>query len=457
MNSVVKKQIVIIGAGLTGLTLAFYLKKQGKEVLIVEKNAKTGGVIQSVKDDEFVYEKGPNTGVVGNPEVAELFEDLEGLCTLELADPSAKRRLIWKNGKWHAIPSGLFSAITTPLFTLGDKFRILGEPFRKKGTNPDENLADFVKRRLGVSFLNYAVDPFISGVYAGDANYLVPRYALPKLYALEQNYGSFIKGTMQKAKERKNNPRLQKATREVFSAKGGLKNLISALTEKVGTESILLNAKNTTVSKTENGFEISTEMNGETITIQADKVITTAGGYELGTLLPFLSAEEKAPFEELKYASVVQAIVGYHNWKGINIKAFGGLVPTIEQRDILGVLFTSSFLSKRAPKNGALLSVFLGGTKRPEIFEMEDEEIEDIVSREFRQMMGVPVFRPDLFEIFRYKHAIPQYGLSSGKRFETISLIQQKYPGLVLAGNIRDGIGMADRIKQARTIAGELN
>ncbi len=457
MNSVNKKQIVIIGAGLTGLTLAFYLKKQGKEVLIVEKNAKTGGVIQSVKDDEFIYEKGPNTGVVGNPEVAELFEDLEGLCTLELADPSAKRRLIWKNGKWRAIPSGLFSAITTPLFTLGDKFRILGEPFRKKGTNPDENLADFVKRRLGVSFLNYAVDPFISGVYAGDANYLIPRYALPKLYALEQNYGSFIKGTMQKAKERKNNPRLQKATREVFSAKGGLKNLILALTEKVGTESILLNAKNTTVSKTENGFEISTEINGETITIQAEKVITTAGGYELGTLLPFLSAEEKAPFEELKYASVVQAIVGYHNWKGINIKAFGGLVPTIEQRDILGVLFTSSFLSKRAPKNGALLSVFLGGTKRPEIFEMEDEEIEDIVSREFRQMMGMPVFRPDLFEIFRYKHAIPQYGLSSGKRFETISQIQQKYPGLVLAGNIRDGIGMADRIKQARTIAGELN
>ncbi len=457
MNSVNKKQIVIIGAGLTGLTLAFYLKKQGKEVLIVEKSAKTGGVIQSVKDDVFVYEKGPNTGVVGNPEVAELFEELEGLCTFEAANPDAKRRLIWKNGKWRAIPSGLFSAITTPLFSLGDKFRILGEPFRKKGTNPDENLADFVKRRLGVSFLNYAVDPFISGVYAGDAKYLVPRYALPKLYALEQDYGSFIKGSMQKAKERKNNPRLQKATREVFSAKGGLKNLIVALTEKVGTENILLNAKNTTVSKTENGFAISTEINGENTIIQAEKVITTAGGYELGNLLPFLSAEEKSPFEELKYASVVQAVVGYHNWKGINLKAFGGLVPTIEQRDILGVLFNSSFLSGRAPKNGAQLSVFLGGTKRPEIFELEDEDIEDIVAREFRQMMGVPVFRPDLFEIFRYKYAIPQYGLSSGKRFETISLIQQKYPGLVLAGNIRDGIGMADRIKQARTIAGELN
>ena len=220
MNSTIEKEIVIIGAGLTGLTLAFYLKNQGKDVLIIEKSAKTGGVIQTVKDDEFVYETGPNTGVIGNPEVAELFEDLQGLCTLETADPSSKRRLIWKNGKWRALPSGFWSAVTTPLFTLTDKFRVLGEPFRKKGTNPEENLAELVKRRLGKSFLNYAIDPFISGIYAGDPKYLIPKYALPKLYALEQNYGSFIKGTMKKAKENKKNPRMQKATKEVFSAKG---------------------------------------------------------------------------------------------------------------------------------------------------------------------------------------------------------------------------------------------
>lgn len=456
MSEPLEKDIVIIGAGLTGLTMAFYLKKRGKDVLIVEKSGKTGGVIQTVKDDEFVYEKGPNTGVVGNPEVAELFEDLEGLCTLEVADPNAKRRLIWKGRKWHAIPSGPISAITTPLFTLKDKFRVLGEPFRKKGNNPEENLADFVKRRLGKSFLNYAVDPFISGIYAGDPKYLIPKYALPKLYALEQNYGSFIKGSMKKAKERKNDPRLQKATREVFSAKGGLKNLINALTEKTGAENILLNAKNTIVNPAENGFVIQAEINNEPFLINANKVITTTGGHELGNLLPFLSEEEKAPFEALKYASVVQAIVGYRKWKGIDLNAFGGLVPTVEGRDILGVLFTSSFFAGRAPKKGALISVFLGGTKRPEIFELEDEELEDLISRELRQMMGLPVFNPDLFEIFRYKYAIPQYGLSSGKRFETIKEIQAKYPGLTLAGNIRDGIGMADRIKQARTIAEEL-
>ena len=456
MESPIEKDIVIIGAGLTGLTLAFYLKKQGTNVLVIEKSGKTGGVIQTVKDDGFVFETGPNTGVVGNPEVAELFEDLEGLCSLETANPSAKRRLIWKKGRWHALPSGFVSAVLTPLFTLKDKFKVLGEPFRRKGNNPKENLADLVKRRLGVSFLNYAIDPFISGIYAGDPKYLIPKYALPKLYALEQDYGSFIKGSIQKAKEKKNNPRLQKATKEVFSAKGGLSNLIKALTEKIGSESFLMNAKNIIIHPEQERFQIQTEINGNQEIILAKKVITTAGTNELLPLLPFLTEAEKQPFNDLKYASVIQVIVGYHNWKGINLNAFGGLVPTIEKRNILGALFTSSFFTGRAPKKGALISVFMGGTKRPEIYEMDDEDLETLISRDLREMMGMPIFRPDLFEIYRYKYAIPQYGLSSAQRFETINQIQQKYPGLILAGNIRDGIGMADRIKQARTIVEEL-
>ena len=456
MNSPIEKDIVIIGAGLTGLTLAFYLKKQGKDVLVIEKSGKTGGVIQTVKDDEFVFETGPNTGVVGNPEVAELFEDLEGLCTFEAADAKAKRRLIWKNGKWRALPSGFISAVFTPLFTLKDKFRVLGEPFRKKGNNPEENLADLVKRRLGVSFLNYAIDPFISGIYAGDPKYLITKYALPKLYALEQDYGSFIRGSMKKAKEKKNNPRLQKASKEVFSAKGGLSNLIKALTEKTGRDTFLLNAKNTTIHPEAGSFQIQTEINGDQKTILAKKVVTTTGTNELLQLLPFLSETEKKPFAELKYASVVQAIIGYRKWKGINLKAFGGLVPTIEEKNILGALFTSSFFTGRAPKQGALISVFMGGTKRPEIYGMDDEEIETLISRDLRGMLGIPVFKPDLFNIYRYKYAIPQYGLSSAERFTTISEIQLKYRGLILAGNIRNGIGMADRILQARTIAEEL-
>ena len=178
------RDIIIIGAGLTGLTLAYYLRKKGLTPLVIEKSGRPGGVIQSHTENGFTYESGPNTGVLSTKEIALLFEDLSHHCTLETGQGGANKRYVMKKGRWEPLPSGLVSAVRTPLFTLKDKFRILREPFRKPGNNPDESVADMVRRRLGKSFLDYAVDPFISGIYAGDPSRLVTRYALPKLYAL---------------------------------------------------------------------------------------------------------------------------------------------------------------------------------------------------------------------------------------------------------------------------------
>lgn len=446
--------VVIVGAGLTGLTMGFYLKKAGVNFVIVDKSAKTGGVIQTIREKGFVYETGPNTGVISNPEMAELFEDLAGRCELEVADPSAKRRLIWKNSQWNALPSGLWSAITTPLFTWGDKFRILGEPWRAKGTDPNEKLSDLVKRRLGKSFLDYAIDPFISGIYAGNPNELVPKYALPKLWNLEQEYGSFIRGAMKKAKLPKTD-RDKKATKEVFSAKGGLGNLVRALTDAIGEEHFLLSAE-TMVKPSGNGFQLQVTTPEQMIQFEAKHLVTTCGGYALEDLLPFLNEEEIAPFNNLRYAAVTQVLLGFNKWKGMSLKAFGGLVPGRENKNILGVLFTSSFFESRAPQGGALLSVFMGGTKRPDIAKMDNSEVESLINKELPRMMSDRSFSPDMVRIHRYPKAIPQYTESSGYRFEMIEKLQQKYPGLVLAGNIRDGIGMADRVKQGRSIAEEL-
>ena len=455
MGESTNPEVVIIGAGLTGLTMALYLKKAGINFLIIDKSSKTGGVIQTISERGFVYETGPNTGVVSHPEMTELFEDLAGKCTIEIADPNAKRRLIWKDNQWNALPSGLWSAITTPLFTWYDKFRICGEPFRAKGTDPNETLAELVKRRLGESFLDYAIDPFISGIYAGDPNKLVTRYALPKLWKLEQDYGSFIRGAMKKAKLPKSD-RDKKATREVFSAKGGLSRLIEAMTESIGPENMILSVENTLVKATANGFQLQITTPEQLISMETPHLVTTCGGYALAGLLPFLNEEEIAPFNDLKYAAVTQVLLGFEKWKGISLKAFGGLVPGKENKNILGVLFTSSFFEGRAPKGGALLSVFMGGTKRPDIATMDNGEIEALLNKDLPRMLSNRTLNPDMTRILRYPKAIPQYTESTGRRYEMIERLEQKYPGLILAGNIRDGIGMADRVKQGRTIADEL-
>ena len=302
--------IVIIGAGLTGLSTAHNLKKKGYDVVIVEKESRIGGQIRTYQEDGFVFESGPNTGVVSFPEVVELFNDLAGDCELEIARESSKRRLIWKGNQFHALPSGPLSAITTPLFRLSDKFRILGEPWRKRGTDPDEPVGALAQRRLGKSFYEYAVDPFVSGVYAGDPMKLTTRYALPKLYNLEANYGSFIRGAMAKAKEPKTD-RDRLATKKVFSAVGGLSQMVDAMAKGLD---IILDANNVKIRPADGG-EWSVTFNGSE-EIRCQRVVTTVGSYALSALLPFIPAERLKPFTQLFYAPIIQVCVGIRDARG---------------------------------------------------------------------------------------------------------------------------------------------
>lgn len=444
----IQKDIVIIGAGITGLTAGFYLQQRGYNVLLLERSDRTGGQIRSFRKDGFIYESGPNTGVISYPEVAELFMELAPDCLLATAREEAKRRYIWKGDHFRELPSGPFSALTTPLFSFTDKFRILGEPFRAKGKNPDESVAGLAARRLGQSYLDYAVDPFLSGVYAGDPTKLITRYALPKLYNLEQEYGGFIRGGIAKARQPKTE-RDRLATKQVFSAVGGMESLPKALAKRIGKENIILSASEIHVTAESNGWNVSFATDQETKTVQAAKVITTVGGYSLPEVLPFVPETEMAKICNLRYAPIVQVAVGIKDTGKLKFNAFGGLVPTREKKDVLGILFPSACFTGRAPKNGAVFSFFIGGVQHPELTQLSDQEIEALIIRELHDMLKFPVgTKPDLIHIFHHPRAIPQYEINSGKRFETIEAIQQQYPGLYLSGNIKGGIGMADRIRQ---------
>ncbi len=444
-------EIVVIGAGLTGLSTAFHLHRQGRDVVILEKADRVGGQIHTYHENGFTFESGPNTGVVSFPEVAELFQMLEGSCQLEIARESSKRRLIWKGDRFHELPSSPVSAITTPLFRLSDKFRILGEPWRKKGTDPDEPVGALAARRLGKSFYEYAVDPFVSGVYAGDPMKLTTRYALPKLYNLEANYGSFIRGAIAKAKEPKTD-RDRLATKKVFSAVGGLQRLVEALSKDLR---IITSANNLKVIPTADG-QWSCTYNG-TEEIVSRKVVTTVGAYALPALLPFIPEAQMQKMSNLFYAPIIQVILGVKNARGLDFPAFGGLVPSKEQKRVLGILFPSSCFEQRCPEGGALYSYFIGGARHTDYLQKSDDEIREITLEAFHSMLKYPAdMQPDLLRIFRHEHAIPQYWSDSGERFATIEALQQQYPGLILAGNMRDGIGMGNRIHQGATIASSI-
>ena len=441
------RDIVVIGAGLTGLTTAYHLRKQGRDVLVIEKENRIGGQIRTYSEKGFVFESGPNTGVVSFPEVRELFDDL-GDCQLEIARESSKRRLIWKGNRFHALPSGPVEAVTTPLFRLSDKIRILGEPWRKQGDNPDESVGALAQRRLGKSFYEYAIDPFISGVYAGDPMRLTTRYAMPKLYNLEANYGSFIRGAIAKAKEPKTD-RDRLATKKVFSAAGGLTQMVEAIAKGLD---IITSAQDVKVNPTDDGTWRVTFNGMEEI--RCRQVVTTVGAYALPALLPFIPEEQMQPISRLYYAPVIQVCVGIRDTQNHVFPAFGGLVPSKEQKPALGILFPSECFEGRAPEGGALYSYFIGGTRHADDMQKSDDEIRETVLDLFHSMLKYPAdMQPDLIRIFRHERAIPQYWSDSGERFRRIEELQARYPGLILAGNMRDGIGMANRIHQGAMVA----
>jgi oxygen-dependent protoporphyrinogen oxidase len=446
-----KKEVAIIGAGITGLVTAFYLKKAGIPFRIFEKTNHIGGVIETGRQDGFVFEKGPNSGVLANRETVEFFEDLGSACPPEIADKAAAKRLIWKGNRWYPLPSGIWGGITTPLFTLKDKIRLLGEPFRKKGTNPNETLAELVVRRMGQSFLDYAIDPFILGIYAGDPAYIVPKYALPKLYQLEQDYGSFIGGAIKKRRERKS-PEEKKVTRDIFSTEGGLQRLTETLTDIIGPENIEKGCENLFVIQNGNRYTVHVKGKEPVFT----HVVSTVASTALPQLFPFVEARRWAPVTRLTYAKVTEVAVGFKKWDGMPLHAFGGLIPFREQRNILGILFMSTLFKNRAPRGGALLTTFTGGTRRPELAELSEEKLYTLIIKELKETLNLKNPKPDLFVSSTHRQAIAQYGADSEERFKAIAAIELENPGLYLGGSIRDGIGMADRIKQAHFMAEDI-
>src|SRR6266705_2732677 len=181
MNSV-----AIIGAGITGLAAAFYLKRKGVPVTVYEASGRVGGVIQSVRKDGYLAESGPNTILETSPKISQLIQDA-GLQSRKLnPDPKAEARYVVRYKRPIAMPGSPLGFFTTNLFSAKAKLAVLREPFvsaRRDGK--EESIAQFVLRRLGNEFLDQAIDPLVAGVYAGDPYKLSVTHAFPKLAQLE--------------------------------------------------------------------------------------------------------------------------------------------------------------------------------------------------------------------------------------------------------------------------------
>ncbi len=451
MNAPGHTDVAVVGAGITGLCVAHFLARRGVGVRVVEASQRSGGVIQSERVNGFLFEHGPSSALQTTPVLEELFSDLSIWASLEYANPNARRRYIVRNGCLRQLPTGPLSAVRTGLFSARGKLRVLVEPFvRRRDATAEESVAQFVTRRLGREILDYAIDPFVSGVYAGVPEKLSVRAAFPKLYQLEQRYGSLVKGAIRGRRERKQ--RTASATSGMLSFKGGMQELVDALTALM-SDSIEHGTRLRALRKNGDDFQLDLQTSNGSRTLGCRVVILTIPAHAYDGIDLDLAPSIHDVLQRIPHPPVSVVFFGYHaNPAAIDINGFGFLVPAREKRGILGTLWNSSLFPGRAPQGGVALTTYIGGARAPEAAEVADERLVDSVRHELRQLMGIDR-TPDVTAVKRWPRAIPQYNLGHDEIIGWIEKLEARVPGFHIAGNFRGGISVVDCIGNAHTLA----
>jgi len=423
----------VIGGGLTGLVSAWRSHQSGSKITLLEASENTGGVLQSRREAGYLLDYGANTLSLRSQEVSKLLDEIGILEKAVDANSEANLRFIVRDGRLISLPHSPASFLSSSFLSPLGKIRLLLEPLIPRGKNQDENVANFISRRLGKEALTYAGNPFLSGVYAAKPESLSLQYAFPALQELEQTYGSLFKGIL---KSKKNPNSLPKS--RLLSFPHGMQELTHQIAQQLPGQSIILNTRVIRIKLLENHWEVTTRNElGQEEQNTFDKVICTLPAHKL-TQIEWIGLKRTEFIEDLAKSTHFPLALVFHGYEKQSIKhplnGFGFLVPEIENRQILGTLFSSTLFPDRAPANHALLTTFVGGERQPDLVKLKDVDLHALVQKEHRDLLGT-VDEPSFQKMIRWPKAIPLPDHYMGKRKEAAKILQNQNPGLSFSGS----------------------
>lgn len=429
----------VLGAGISGLTVAHALQREGISTVVYEKSDEVGGAIQTAESEGWLVEEGPNTLVVKSREVWQLLTDLGLDDRMITASEIAKKRFIVKNGRPVAIPMSLGKFLTTPLISTAAKLRLFKEPFIPASDKDDESVASFIKRRIGQQPLDYGINPFVSGIYAGDPEKLSVKHTFPTLWELEQQYGSLVTGLFKKERP-KNKPK-----RAMISFRGGNQALPKTLAHSLNG-AVKTSATISSAAKQKNKWIVSGNSSDRSFEAQHDCLVSTLPTYLLADIF---DSGLFTDFAEIPYAPISVLGLGFKASQVAHpLDGFGMLIPEVENFKTLGVLFSSTLFPGRAPDDHVLLTCFIGGARNPEAAGYPKEKLIDLVTSELGSLLDIQL--PPVFT--HHKHwekAIPQYPVGYDHFLSVMGTIEEQNRGLYLEGNFRGGVSVPDCITSA--------
>jgi oxygen-dependent protoporphyrinogen oxidase len=466
----------IIGGGIAGLAAAYELelaRQQGAaaEYTLFETQNRLGGCLSSEIVDGAVLERGPDSFLTEKPAAAALCRELGLGAELTPSNDAERKTFIVVRNRLIPLPDGLMflsptkliPTALTRLFSLPTKLRMgLELLIPPRLSDQDESVAALVKRHFGQEIVDRLADPLLSGIFGGDAVQLSARAVLPRLVEMETQYGSLTRGmlaahrrmrTARPANVKGNAP---SAPRSIFTTmRGGMQQLVDAVKARLDPASVRLSTPVTAVEKIASGWKISYADTTEFY----DSLIVASPAWAAAELLTPVDAELGAELSAIPYSSSITINLVYDEARlGRLPDGFGFLVPAVEGRAMLACTFVHRKFLGRVPPGKAVLRAFLGGMRNEALLTASDETLVATVRRELSEILGEGVvgIEPEQAQVSRWPRAMAQYAVGHLKRKQRIAERVAALPGLRLAGNAYDGIGIPDCIRLGRRAAKEL-
>lgn len=448
-----EKQIVVLGAGISGLAAAYWLHKEGKEPFILESKPEPGGAIESLHQNGFMFDRGPNSGLETTPLIAQLAEETGIKDEMLYANPAGNKRYIMRDGILKPLPMGPKDFILSSLFSPAAKLRLFAEPFIGKSSDGYyQSISQFVRRRLGQEFLDYAINPFVSGVYAGNPDELSVKSAFPKLYRLEEEYGGLIMGMIKGAKERKKSAEKSKQSAKMFSFKKGMQSLPNAIAARLKSN-IEYDASIESISKNGSIYKITYIQKGEKKTVETKVILSAMPAFAAAKAFSAIDGVLANHMESIFYPPVMTVYACYDKSAiGRPLDGFGFLIPEKEKQPFLGGIWSSVLFPNRTAEGTEAFTIFIGGARRRDILTMKEDDIIKPALKNFEKIMNInkkPVYLNAKF----WPQAIPQYNIGYIEHEKYFENFEKDNKGIILSGNYRGGIALGDCVKNSRLAA----
>ncbi|MGB2985306.1 MAG: protoporphyrinogen oxidase [Phycisphaerae bacterium] len=471
--SIGSREIIIVGGGISGLTMAWHLKKAGVDVCLLEADPIVGGCTRTQRREGFILEKGPFNVIVRDPAFEALLDDVSDEVNVVTASRSARKRFIYRRGRLHAVPTHPIALAMTRLLSVGGRCRLLaGLLASPRAGGTEETIEQVATRRFGRETSDAIVSAAISGILAGDITKLSLKACFPAVASIDAEARSLIgygvKSALRAMRKRKGGHR--RRWRGLVSIEGGLGALTGALGRRLGADLLsgcrveavrgpVENRSHTgnrsraahrlKTGATGNGYEVDyRDAEGVTHTLQCRRLVLGTSAAEAGRLLQPLQPDATAILSSIESASLVVVNLGFRRSDiGHPMEGFGFLVPHDEPDfPLMGVLWADSIFPHHAPRDHRLMRVFIGGAGDPEAVERTDEELLATATgalRDLLQLSGDPV----LVDVCRYPAAIPQYHRGHCEKIERLREAVATWPGLHLIGNYLEGVSLNDCVR----------